>query len=67
MGKQDVADMEIVIQECIKNDKITFLATLICNLQKEYQELAELSTDGEYNITWTHQQTLEFLTYKPAT
>ena len=67
MGKQDVADMEIVIQECIKNDKITFLATLICDLKKEYQELAELSTDGEYNITWTHQQTLEFLTYKPAT
>jgi hypothetical protein len=66
-SKHDIEEMEEVIKECIKNDKITFLATLICNLQREYEELAELSTDGEYNTTWTHHQTLDCLTYKPKT
>lgn len=65
MTRHEVSEMEDVIKECIKNNKITFLATLICNLQRDYKELAELSTDGEYNITWTHNQTLDFLTYKP--
>lgn len=53
-----------VIENCIKENKIEFLANLIVKLQKEYQDIASLSTDGEYQITWTHHQVLDFLTYQ---
>lgn len=65
MANNEIAAMEEVIKECIKNNKITFLANLICTLQKEYQEVSELCTDGEYQITWTHKQVLDYITYQP--
>lgn len=60
----DIAAMLVVIEDCIKKDKLEFLANVICKLQKEYQEVCELSTDGEYQITWTHKQVLDYLTYQ---
>ena len=53
-----------VVKDCVAKDKLEFLATILCNLQKEYQEVCKLSTDGEYNPTWTHKQVLDHLTYQ---
>ena len=61
---EEVRVMIGVIENCIKEDKLEFLANLIVTLQKEYQEIAKLSTDGEYEVTWTHHQTLDYLTYQ---
>lgn len=63
--KDQINNMIGVIENCIKEDKIEFLATIILNLQREYQEIATLSTDGEYQIGWTHNQVLDHLTYQP--
>ena len=60
----EIRTMVGVIENCIKENKIEFLANLIVTLQKEYQEVASLSTDGEYQVTWTHHQTLDYLTYQ---
>lgn len=63
-NKKDVEEMLKLIQECIKNDNLVFLATLICKLQKDYEDIAKLSTYGEYLPTWTHKQVLDFITYE---
>jgi|688.fasta_scaffold594212_3 hypothetical protein len=62
---EEIKIMLGVIQNCIKEDKLEFLANLITTLQKEYQEIASLSTDGEYRSSWTHRQVLDYLTYLP--
>lgn len=53
-----------LIDECIKNNKLEFLAKLILKLQNEYYEIATLSTNGEFNPSWTHKQLLDFVTYE---
>jgi hypothetical protein len=65
MSEFETKDMMHIINECIKNDKIEFLANLIINLQKEYQEIALLSTDGEFQPSWTHKMVMDHLTYQP--
>jgi hypothetical protein len=64
MQDRDIKEMIQLINECVKKDKIDFLAAIICKIQKEYQEICELSTDGDYQVTWTHQQVLDYLTYQ---
>lgn len=64
-SKYDITNMLAVIEDCIKKDKLEFLAHIICKLQLEYEELCELATDGEYQVTWTHKQVLDHITYLP--
>lgn len=63
-NKQDVDEMIQLINECIKNNNLVFLATLICKLQKDYEDIAKLCTAGNYNPSWTHKQVLDFITYE---
>lgn len=63
-NKKDIEEMTQVVKECIKNNKLIFLATLICKLQKDYEDLAKLSTEGNYKPTWTHKEVLDYLTYE---
>ena len=62
---EEMRNMVEVIDHCILNDKKEFLASLIIKIQREYKEIAALSTDGEYQITWTHNDLLDYLTYQP--
>jgi hypothetical protein len=61
----ELKDMIQLINESIKNDNVEFLAHIIINLQKEYQEIALLCTDGEFQPSWTHKMVLDHLTYQP--
>jgi hypothetical protein len=63
-NKLEIIGMVKLIEESVKNNKIEFLATLICKIQREYQEICKLSTDGEYNPSWTHNKVLDYLTYE---
>jgi hypothetical protein len=65
MQNFEIKDMLAIIDECIKTDRLTFLANMLITLQKEYQELALLSTDGEYKSSWTHRQVLDCVTCLP--
>ena len=59
-----IRDTVKIIEEAIKNNKIEFIANLIVTLQKDYIDLALLSTDGQYKENWTHTQTLDYITYE---
>lgn len=51
-----------VINECINTNNIEFLVQLLHNLQTEYNEIAELSTFGEYKKSWSHKKVLDYIT-----
>lgn len=53
-----------MVDECIVQGKVEFIAKLIMKLQEDYVEVSTLSTDGNYNEQWTHQQVLDYLTYE---
>jgi hypothetical protein len=53
-----------LVEDCIKNGKIDFLANIVLILQKNYQELALLSTNGAYHEGWCHQQVIDHVTYE---
>lgn len=59
-------DIQNLVIECIENDKIDFLSHLIFTLQKNYTELAELCTEGNYHEGWSHDKVLDFLTYESS-
>jgi len=65
INEYDITAMLAVVEDCVQKNKLEFLANVICKLQAEYQEVCQLSTDGEYQLTWTHKQVLDYLTYKP--
>lgn len=67
MTKSNEVDIKYVrelVDECVKNDKLDFLSNIIHNLQRNYTELAELSTNGNYNSGWSHQKVLDFVTFE---
>lgn len=59
-----LADIKNLVIECIENNKVDFLSHLIFTLQKNYVELAELSTGGKYHEGWSHDKVLDFVTYE---
>lgn len=62
--KQEIQRMLLIIEEAIKENKLKFIANLICTLQREYQEVCKLCTDGEYQQSWTHKMVLDYLTFE---
>jgi hypothetical protein len=62
--KHEIQTMLAIVEDCVKNNKLEFLASVLFKLQREYKEVCELSTDGDYQVTWTHQQVLDYLTYQ---
>ena len=63
-NNDDILEMTQLINECVKNYQVEFFAGIVCKLQREYKEVCELSTDGDFQSTWTHQQVLDYLTYQ---
>ena len=53
-----------LVDDCIIAHQETIIVKLIAELEKDYQELAELATLGEYTPSWTHKQVLDFVTYE---
>jgi hypothetical protein len=53
-----------LIEDCMHENRLEFLAELLVRLEREYIELARLSTDDNYQPNWTHTQVLDYLTYE---
>lgn len=51
-----------LVEECFLTHNEEVLVKMIYNLEKDYREIAVLSTFGEYNDGWTHQQLLNYVT-----
>jgi hypothetical protein len=63
--KKSIKDLEAireVVFEAIRTHNEEFLIELIYKLQEEYNDIAKLSTMGEYKSTWTHKKTLDYIT-----
>jgi hypothetical protein len=52
-----------LVYECIATHNEEVLIELINSLKKEYIDLAKLSTFGEYQKEWTHEDVLNYVTY----
>lgn len=53
-----------LVIECIATHNEEILIELIYRLQKEYIDIANLSSYGEYKPYWTHDQLLNYITYE---
>jgi hypothetical protein len=63
-NKRTVKETLDLIEECIYSNKLEFLAELIVKLEMEYIDIARLATDDNYQISWTHTQVLDYITYE---
>lgn len=54
-----------LVYDCLSAHQEIILIKLIAQLEEEYKEIAQLSTNGEYKDDWTHKQVLDYLTYQP--
>ena len=53
-----------LVTDCIISHNEAIIVRLLAELEKQYQELAKLSTMGEYENDWTHKQVLDYVTYE---
>lgn len=51
-----------LMSDSITSHNEEVIVSLIFKLEKQYVELAELSTMGEYQRNWTHKQVLDYVT-----
>lgn len=56
--------LSALVMDCIISHNEAIIVKLLAELEKQYQELAKLSTMGEYKDDWTHQQVLDYVTYE---
>ena len=52
-----------LVYECIASHNEEVLIQLINELNKNYIELAKLSTFGEYKKSWRHKDVINYVTY----
>lgn len=63
--KKNIKSLESIrtlVIEAIATHNEEFIVELIYKLQQEYNDIAKLSTYGEYKSSWTHKKTLDFIT-----
>ena len=56
--------IEILVNDCIIAHQESIIVKLIAELERDYVELAKLTTMGEYMEEWTHLQLLDYITYE---
>lgn len=60
--KKDLDSIRELVIECVATHQEEFLVNLLYELQREYRELARLSTLDAYRETWSHKKLLDYLT-----
>jgi hypothetical protein len=55
-------EVERLVNDCIISNNSVILIQLIIQLEKDYKELAKLSTFGAYEDGWTHEEVLDYVT-----
>jgi hypothetical protein len=62
MNESRFTAVERLVSDCIIAHQETIIVRLIVELEKNYKEIAKLSTLGEYKDDWTHEQVLDYIT-----
>tara|TARA_R100000278_G_C5446840_1_gene155799 strand:- start:607 stop:819 length:213 start_codon:yes stop_codon:yes gene_type:complete len=52
-----------IVEDALISNDAEYLTLIITKILTEYIELAQLSTDGNYEKNWTHSDVLNYLTY----
>lgn len=60
--ESDRDELYNLVNECIISHNEALLVELIYRLEKEYVDIALLSTMGEYKGNWTHAELLNYIT-----
>jgi len=55
-------DIYNLVTECFLTHNEAILVELIYRLEKEYVDIAQLATMGEYKGSWTHEEVLNYIT-----
>tara|TARA_B100000073_G_C23569649_1_gene507557 strand:+ start:384 stop:611 length:228 start_codon:yes stop_codon:yes gene_type:complete len=62
-GRNQDAVRELVY-ECILTHNEEILISLLVRLEKEYIDIAKVATFGKYHPDWSHEETLNYITYE---
>lgn len=62
--EEKIKSIETLVNDCHIAHQETIIVQLIYRLEKEYIELAELATMGNYKNSWTHKDVLNYITYE---
>jgi len=59
----DLETIKFLVDELVVKEKTIVIAAIIARLQRDYLDVATLSTDGEYDPTiWSHSDVMDFIT-----
>ena len=62
MKKTRFEEIEDLVNDCVISNNTVILTQLILQFEKDYKELAELTTFGMYKDDWTHTELLNYIT-----
>jgi len=62
MKKTRFEEIEDLVNDCVISNNTVILTQLIIQLEKDYRELAKLTTLGKYEDSWTHIEVLNYVT-----
>lgn len=57
-----IEEIQRLVDDCIISNNNVIITQLIFQLEKDYKELAKLSTLGAYKDNWTHLEVLNYIT-----
>lgn len=57
-------DLRELVYECILTHNEEVLISLLIRLEKEYIDIAKVATFGKYHTDWSHEETLNYITYE---
>lgn len=60
--RKDLESIRELVNESISTHNEEFLINLIYKLQIQYNELAQLSTLGQFKNSWSHKKLLDYIT-----
>jgi hypothetical protein len=64
MSEERLKAIQSLVTDCYIAHQEDIIAGIIYQLEKEYDELATLSSLGEYKKEWSHDYLLDFITYE---
>lgn len=59
----DIDTVRDLVDQCVMSHNEEVLVNLIIRLEKDYIEIAKLTTMGDYESNWTHREVLDYITY----
>ena len=60
--KERIEIIRELVNECIHTHNDEIIVNIISRLEIEYNELAMLATLGEYDVSWGHSKTIDYIT-----